>query len=457
MRPAFTVLRIQKLKTWGAIAGSGKHNQRERETPNADDSRTAENRVLVGQSDAENAELVKEAVGTQRIRKNAVLGVEMLLSASPEYFRPGQTEKAGEHDAHRLNSWVDASTQWLKERYGNRVVKAVLHLDEATPHIHALLVPLDDKGKLNCRALFGGSRHTLSLLQNDYAGAVKDLGITRGIENSRATHQKVSQFYSIISKEQLAELPKPERYDAPDMLSKIERMRDKELADYARKAARGGVEAQRAVLEPVINAVKNENELLKRQNLDLKGVNSYLHKQNATLQEQMKVLRGVELGSVLTRLFKARGPYSKEDRDCYRLPGKGEVLVLGSHWHMRTEKNRKGKGAIDLVMALRDHEQRDLAKALGELGKAFGVGAVAGEYAGKAFERTRFDVENAVKRFVPPQDKELEQARQDDKEPVQERDMAYALALMRQRDEVQEQARQSDNTPKQVRQSGRGR
>lgn len=33
MRPAFTVLRIQKLKKWGAIGGSGKHNQRERELP----------------------------------------------------------------------------------------------------------------------------------------------------------------------------------------------------------------------------------------------------------------------------------------------------------------------------------------------------------------------------------------------------------------------------------------
>ena len=111
MRPAFTVLRIQKLKTWGAIGGSGKHNQRERETPNADAARTAENRTVVGSADSDSVAQVKEAIGTQRIRKNAVLGVEMLLSASPEYFRPGQTEKAGEYDAHRLNSWVDASTQ----------------------------------------------------------------------------------------------------------------------------------------------------------------------------------------------------------------------------------------------------------------------------------------------------------------------------------------------------------
>ena len=44
----FTVLRIQKLKTWADIAGAGKHNQRERETPNADIARTTANQHLVG-------------------------------------------------------------------------------------------------------------------------------------------------------------------------------------------------------------------------------------------------------------------------------------------------------------------------------------------------------------------------------------------------------------------------
>ena len=389
MRPTFTVLRIQKLKTWGAIGGSGKHNQRERETPNADAARTAENRTVAQ---------VKEAIGTQRIRKNAVLGVEMLLSASPEYFRPGQTEKAGEYDAHRLNSWVDASTQWLQERYGNRVVKAVLHLDEATPHIHALLVPLDDTGKLNCRALFGGSRHTLSLLQTDYADAVKSLGITRGIENSRATHQKVSQFYSIIGKEHLAEIPKAQRYDAPELPSKLNRMSDKALVEYARTAAQRGSEAQRAATESIVNAVKSENEILKQQNLALKGINSHLHKENTTLQEQMKVLRGVELGAVLKRLFNAKGPYPKDDRDCYRLPDQREVLVNNAYWRMAAGKS--GKGAIDLVMALRGYEQKDLNKALGELGKAFGVNPVAGEYAGKVIERAKFEVGQAVNKHV---------------------------------------------------------
>lgn len=54
---------------------------------------------------------------------------------------------------------------WLNEKYGNRIVSAILHVDEATPHIHALLVPLDDKGKLNLLNL---------LLQRQFPVAQKD-------------------------------------------------------------------------------------------------------------------------------------------------------------------------------------------------------------------------------------------------------------------------------------------
>ena len=51
-------------------------------------------------------------------------------------------------------------------------------------------------------------------------------------------------------------------------------------------------------------------------------------------------------------------------------------------------------------MALRGYEQKDLNKALGELGKAFGVNPVAGEYAGKVIERAKFEVGQAVNKHV---------------------------------------------------------
>ena len=184
----FAVLRIQKLKTWGAIAGSGKHNQRERDTPNADASRTAQNTMLIGSPDKSSVDAVKKAIGNQRIRSNAVLGVEMLLSASPDYFRPDAPEKAGTYEPERLQAWTQTATQWLQERYGSRVISATLHLDEVTPHIHALLVPLDDKGKLNCRALFGGSKHLVALTNGLRPGRCRN--------RHRARHPEFSRYAS---------------------------------------------------------------------------------------------------------------------------------------------------------------------------------------------------------------------------------------------------------------------
>lgn len=397
----FAVLRIQKLKTWGAIAGSGKHNSRERETPNADEQRTAQNRLIVGSPDKSNVDVIKEAIGSQRIRKNAVLGVEMLLSAIPQYFRPSAPEKAGTYDPARLEAWTQTTTTWLQEKYGSRIVSARLHLDEATPHLHVLLVPLDDKGKLNCRSLFGGTRHTLSALQTDYAQAVASIGIERGIENSRAEHQKVSQYYTITQTKAAQELPLARRFDSPEMPNKVMRMSDDRLALFARQAATSGAKAQRETLEPVVAAIHNENTLLKRENLKLKKANSHLTKEKTDMQKQLDQVRGLELGRVLQTLFKAKGPYGPGEGhpNRYILPDKREVLVSDTSWKIPPAK--RGKGAIDLVMALRGYGQQDLTRAIGELAHAFGVEKVTGECVAQNIDRTAQNVRIAAKEFTP--------------------------------------------------------
>ncbi len=399
---AFTVLRIAKLKTWGAIAATDRHNARERETPNADDERTAENRILMGSPDISTHDAIKSSLAGQRIRKNAVLGVEMLISASPEYFRPGNPDKAGSYDPERLEVWTTATTQWLQERYGNRIKRATLHLDEATPHIHVVMVPLDDKGKLNCRALFGGSRQTLSDLQSDYAQAVSHLGIQRGIQNSRATHQKVSQYYTLTQATGQA-LPLPQTYSPPEMPSKVTRMSDERLAQYASQAATSGAKAQRDTLEPIVAAARNEAALLKRENLQLKKANSRLSAEALSMKKQLERLRGLELGLVLRTLFKAKGPYidkgNTESR--YILPDRQEVSVSDSRWKIPDKK--RGKGAIDLVRALRGYEQNDMPKALGELVGVFGTDRVTGEVATAAIEKAHRLVRAAAESFSAKQ------------------------------------------------------
>lgn len=394
----FTVLRIQKLKTWGDIAGAGKHNQRERETPNADADRAVNNQYLAGAPGMDQVTAMKQAIGVQRVRKNAVLGVEMLLSASPAYFRPDNPGQAGTYDNTRLQNWKEATTGWLNEKYGNRVVSAILHVDEATPHIHALLVPLDDKGKLNCRALFGGTRHTLSRLQTEYGEAVSSLGISRGIENSRATHQKVSQFYTLAQGRDTPEVPFAQKYIPPPMPGKVARMSDEHLKEYGRNAAVSGAKAQQEAAGELVAAVHSKNTMLEREISRLKQANSKLSHEKNELQKQMGVLRGVDLGSVLSRLFNAKGPYQKDGQRYYILPDKREVSISESHWKV---DSRRGKGAIDLVMALRGYGQHEMRKALGELAHAFGNERAVGEVAGKVLDEAAFTVKRAVREFVP--------------------------------------------------------
>ena len=105
------------------LGGSGQHTARERVTLNADPEK--DNIRLIGVKDGLDLETtVRAFIGDQKIRKNAVLAVEVLLSASPEYFRPDAPTLAGVFDRDRLDEFSAASTKWLFERYGDKVVRA---------------------------------------------------------------------------------------------------------------------------------------------------------------------------------------------------------------------------------------------------------------------------------------------------------------------------------------------
>ena len=136
---AYAILRIEKLKTRSEITSSGKHNDRMVETPNAD--KNIKNYTLIGDGKTYIEHFEETTKDIPKIRKNAVLGVECFISASPEaklFKNPVQ-----------FKSWVKDSVRYLLGLFGKENVKKVnLHLDETTPHIHAFIVPKKDN-KLN--------------------------------------------------------------------------------------------------------------------------------------------------------------------------------------------------------------------------------------------------------------------------------------------------------------------
>lgn len=194
----FAILRIQKLKANVAVQRSMKHAFRTQETPNADPKRLAENSHIGAESIDEAMALFRARL-PDKIRKNGVLAVEFLVTASPEVMA-----KKSRADQDRY--FEDALT-WLKARHGaENVVYAGIHRDEITPHMYAYVVPLDDQGKLNCRSFYGGAA-ALSGMQTDFANRVgKRHGLSRGIEGSKARHTTVREFYAGI---RAAEKPQP--------------------------------------------------------------------------------------------------------------------------------------------------------------------------------------------------------------------------------------------------------
>ncbi len=218
----YAIIRVEKHTSLGTIAGIGHHLDRTRETPNADPERANLNRTWNGcewvpwgdterQPGAHLAAIqarlddFKKRGG--KIQANAVLAIEVLTSASPEAFKdPG----------FDFEGWLQAQHDYLAATFGPQtIVSMVLHLDEETPHVHALVVPelqrVEKRGKkpadpskqrpAKLKPVLAAShwidgRAKLAALQTDYASAMARFGLRRGKERSGARHVPVGEYYA---------------------------------------------------------------------------------------------------------------------------------------------------------------------------------------------------------------------------------------------------------------------
>lgn len=185
---SFAILRTAKLKSFGEIGGSLSHNYRDRPTSNANPQQTPNN-----EHSLKNAELVMNAIKDklpEKRRKDAVLCIEYLITASPDWVGWNRLEE---------KKYFDDAKKWLEDRHGkDNVIATTIHRDESTPHLIAYVVPLVDE-KLNAKKFLGG-REKLSKMQTDFADKVgRSVGLVRGLEGSKAEHQTIKQYYSNIN------------------------------------------------------------------------------------------------------------------------------------------------------------------------------------------------------------------------------------------------------------------
>nr|WP_181718205.1 MobV family relaxase [Psychrobacter sp.]QJS05095.1 mobilization protein MobA [Psychrobacter sp.] len=203
----YAILRTAKLKTTGNIGSSLAHNYRTIETPNADPNRSPKNEHTVASSEA-----VKQAIQDrlpEKRRADAVLCIEYLITASPEWDGWGNDKEA---------DFFKRASLWLSDKHGAENIAGLsIHRDISTPQLVAYVVPIDHKGKLNCKEFLGG-RVKLSMMQTDFANTVTDLGLTRGKEGSKAKHASIKAYYHDINHARdfriTAEPPKPELFES---------------------------------------------------------------------------------------------------------------------------------------------------------------------------------------------------------------------------------------------------
>jgi len=185
----FAILRTAKLKSFGNVGGSLSHTYRTRETTNADPGRAATNEHSHN-SPAEVMQALRDRL-PDKYRKDAVIGLEYFVGASPQWF-DGKTRE-------QQDTYFRESIDWLEKRHGKEnVVGWSIHRDETSPHLVAYVVPMSDRGTLNAKQWTGGAA-ALSKMQTDFAknvGARNDL--ERGIEGSKAHHQTIKGFYAQI-------------------------------------------------------------------------------------------------------------------------------------------------------------------------------------------------------------------------------------------------------------------
>lgn len=125
------------------------------------------------------------------IRKDAIKYMKHVFSGSHERM----VEIAD--DPKLLDQWIKANVEYLKQEFGSakNIIRLILHLDEKTPHLHVITVPLTDDGRLSAKEMMGKASD-MRRRQTVYAEFMKPFGLERGVEGSRATHENQQQYNS---------------------------------------------------------------------------------------------------------------------------------------------------------------------------------------------------------------------------------------------------------------------
>ena len=155
MKAQYAILRFAKYKG-PEIGRIESHNERTKEkyasNPDIDTSRSHLNFHLVFPERKYRAEAEKQiAEAGCRTRSDSVRVVEVLVTASPEFFK-------GKKKAE-IKAYFQEALDFIQQHQDPKtIISAVVHMDEKTPHMHLSFVPLTEDGRLSAKEIVGNKK-----------------------------------------------------------------------------------------------------------------------------------------------------------------------------------------------------------------------------------------------------------------------------------------------------------
>ena len=186
---SYLVLHMDKFKK-EAVRGIQSHNRREREShsnPDIDYGRSQENYDLHEPTSENYAEVIQNRIDdlllVKAVRKDAVRMCGLIVTSDSTFF-----QKLSPEDTRRF---FEESKAFLTDFVGaENVISAMIHMDEKTPHMHFLHVPVTKDGRLNANNIY--TRQSLRKLQSELPAYLQSRGfvIERGVEQTPGSAKK---------------------------------------------------------------------------------------------------------------------------------------------------------------------------------------------------------------------------------------------------------------------------
>lgn len=187
---SYGIIRLAKTKA-DAVGMAQYHNDREpgyHSNQDIDPTRTRMNEEWVAHQDYEKEISARLEHVKRKVRKDAVVLVEGLITASPQWF-DGHTDD----DAKAF--FADAKN-FVEDYFGKEnLLHFTIHADESTPHVHFGATPIKD-GSLSWKKFFGNKNDLTKFQDSFYEQVSKKYGMNRGEVGSGARHYSVRDFKS---------------------------------------------------------------------------------------------------------------------------------------------------------------------------------------------------------------------------------------------------------------------